>query len=139
MQLGVTGDRISYGHTIKKSRDIRYFFDEGIRMFATEEPAWVNPIIAEISLWERPPGRDSRLRRLLGPAPMAENTRPAATASTPYRYECRVHSVLKPPLSCRVLVLIVAAPTDYRDQKSGRHPHQGGGAGKSCSNGMGGQ
>ncbi len=54
MQLGVNGDRISYGHTIKKSRDIRYFFDEGIRMFATEEPVLVNPIIAEISLWERP-------------------------------------------------------------------------------------
>lgn len=37
--LGVTGDRISYGNTIKKSKDIRYFFNQGVRMFATDSEA----------------------------------------------------------------------------------------------------
>src|SRR5690606_30639883 len=31
MALGVSGDRISYGNTIKKSRDIRYFYERGVR------------------------------------------------------------------------------------------------------------
>ncbi len=39
MALGVTGDRISYGNTIKKSKDIRYFYDKGVRMFATDSEA----------------------------------------------------------------------------------------------------
>lgn len=33
---GVTPDRISYGNTIKKSRDIRYFYERGVRMYATD-------------------------------------------------------------------------------------------------------
>lgn len=36
MALGVTGDRISYGNTIKKAKDIRYFYEKGVRMFATD-------------------------------------------------------------------------------------------------------
>ncbi len=39
MDLDVTGDRISYGNTIKKSRDIRYFYERGVRMFATDSEA----------------------------------------------------------------------------------------------------
>jgi ornithine decarboxylase len=39
MALGVTGERISYGNTIKKSRDIRYFYNQGVRMFATDSEA----------------------------------------------------------------------------------------------------
>lgn len=39
MGLGVGPDRISYGNTIKKSRDIRYFFDKGVNMFATDSEA----------------------------------------------------------------------------------------------------
>ncbi len=34
--LGVEPERISYGNTIKKARDIAYFFEKGIRMFATD-------------------------------------------------------------------------------------------------------
>ncbi|WP_262689679.1 type III PLP-dependent enzyme [Kordiimonas aestuarii] len=34
--LGVSPDRISYGNTIKKSRDIRYFHEKGVRLFATD-------------------------------------------------------------------------------------------------------
>jgi len=34
--LGVAPERISYGNTIKKTRDIAYFFEKGIRMFATD-------------------------------------------------------------------------------------------------------
>lgn len=37
--LGVSPDRISYGNTIKKSRDIRYFYDKGVRLFATDSEA----------------------------------------------------------------------------------------------------
>ena len=36
---GVDGERISYGNTIKKSRDVRYFYDKGVRMFATDSEA----------------------------------------------------------------------------------------------------
>jgi ornithine decarboxylase len=37
--LGVTADRISYGNTIKKSRDIRYFFERGVSLYATDSEA----------------------------------------------------------------------------------------------------
>ena len=39
LNLGVPPEHISYGNTIKKSRDIRYFFDKGVRMFATDSEA----------------------------------------------------------------------------------------------------
>ena len=39
MATGVGPERISYGNTIKKSRDIRYFFDKGVRLFATDSEA----------------------------------------------------------------------------------------------------
>jgi Diaminopimelate decarboxylase len=39
MGLGVSADRISYGNTIKKSKDIRYFFEKGVRLFATDSEA----------------------------------------------------------------------------------------------------
>ncbi|MBA4727539.1 MAG: type III PLP-dependent enzyme [Pseudomonas sp.] len=39
MSRGVGPERISYGNTIKKSRDIRYFFEKGVRMFATDSEA----------------------------------------------------------------------------------------------------
>ena len=39
MKTGVGPDRISYGNTIKKSRDIRYFYEKGVRMFATDSEA----------------------------------------------------------------------------------------------------
>ena len=34
MARGVGPERISYGNTIKKAKDIRYFFEKGVRMFA---------------------------------------------------------------------------------------------------------
>jgi ornithine decarboxylase len=39
LSVGVSPDRCSYGNTIKKSRDIRYFYDKGVRMFATDSEA----------------------------------------------------------------------------------------------------
>ena len=39
LALGVTADRVSYGNTIKKSRDIRYFHERGVRLFATDSEA----------------------------------------------------------------------------------------------------
>jgi ornithine decarboxylase len=36
LALGVSPDRVSYGNTIKKSRDIRYFFERGVSMYATD-------------------------------------------------------------------------------------------------------
>ncbi|MET4026474.1 ornithine decarboxylase [Marinobacter sp. MBR-99] len=39
MSLGVTGDRISYGNTIKKAKDIRTFYEKGVRLFATDSEA----------------------------------------------------------------------------------------------------
>ncbi len=36
MSIGVEASRLSYGNTIKKARDIKYFYDQGVRMFATD-------------------------------------------------------------------------------------------------------
>lgn len=39
MSCGVGPERISYGNTIKKSKDIRYFYEKGVRLFATDSEA----------------------------------------------------------------------------------------------------
>ncbi len=39
LALGVSPDRISFGNTIKKARDIRTFYQKGVRMFATDSEA----------------------------------------------------------------------------------------------------
>lgn len=39
MAHGVAPERISFGNTIKKSKDIRYFYDKGIRLFSTDSEA----------------------------------------------------------------------------------------------------
>lgn len=36
LTLGVSPDRLSYGNTIKKAKDIAYFYEKGIRLFATD-------------------------------------------------------------------------------------------------------
>jgi len=36
LALGVSPDRISFGNTIKKAKDIRTFYQKGVRMFATD-------------------------------------------------------------------------------------------------------
>ena len=36
---GVSAERISYGNTIKKARDVRYFYEKGVRLFATDSEA----------------------------------------------------------------------------------------------------
>jgi ornithine decarboxylase len=39
LNQGVSADRISYGNTIKKSKDIRYFYDKGVRLYSTDSEA----------------------------------------------------------------------------------------------------
>ena len=39
LKTGVGPERISYGNTIKKAKDIRYFYEKGVRMFATDSEA----------------------------------------------------------------------------------------------------
>ena len=36
LALGVSADRCSYGNTIKKRKDIRYFYEKGVRLFASD-------------------------------------------------------------------------------------------------------
>ncbi|MDR3167774.1 MAG: type III PLP-dependent enzyme [Treponema sp.] len=36
LSLNIAPERISYGNTIKKARDIGYFYEQGVRMFATD-------------------------------------------------------------------------------------------------------
>ncbi|MBB5219539.1 ornithine decarboxylase [Treponema rectale] len=36
LSLGISPDRVSYGNTIKKPADIQYFYEKGVRMFATD-------------------------------------------------------------------------------------------------------
>ena len=44
LSLGISPDRISYGNTIKKSKDVRYFYDKGVRMYATDSEADIRNI-----------------------------------------------------------------------------------------------
>ncbi|MCJ9430699.1 type III PLP-dependent enzyme [Kordiimonas marina] len=39
LSCGVSPERISYGNTIKKAKDIRYFYERGVRLFATDSEA----------------------------------------------------------------------------------------------------
>lgn len=39
LSRGVVPERISYGNTIKKARDVRYFYEQGVRLFATDSEA----------------------------------------------------------------------------------------------------
>ena len=39
MSLDVAAERCSYGNTIKKRKDIAYFYDKGVRLFATDAEA----------------------------------------------------------------------------------------------------
>ncbi len=39
MSCGVKPEQISFGNTIKKARDVRYFYEKGVRMFATDSEA----------------------------------------------------------------------------------------------------
>lgn len=39
LSLGIEPERCSYGNTIKKARDIRYFYEKGVRMYATDSEA----------------------------------------------------------------------------------------------------
>jgi len=39
LEAGVSPDRLSYGNTIKKAKDIRYFYERGVRLFATDSEA----------------------------------------------------------------------------------------------------
>ena len=36
---GVSPEQVSYGNTIKKAADVRYFYEKGVRMFATDSEA----------------------------------------------------------------------------------------------------
>ena len=36
LALGAKPDNLSYGNTIKKARDVKYFYEKGVRMFATD-------------------------------------------------------------------------------------------------------
>lgn len=36
LNLGISPDKISYGNTIKKVEDIKYFYDKGVRLFVTD-------------------------------------------------------------------------------------------------------
>lgn len=39
LDLGVSGDRISYGNTIKKAAHVKYAYEKGVRLYATDSKA----------------------------------------------------------------------------------------------------
>ena len=47
LALGVSADRISFGNTIKKARDVRTFYEKGVRIFATDSEADLRNIAAQ--------------------------------------------------------------------------------------------
>ena len=44
LSLGISPDRICFGNTIKKSKDVRYFYDKGVRTYATDSEADIRSI-----------------------------------------------------------------------------------------------
>ncbi|MDR0730401.1 MAG: type III PLP-dependent enzyme [Treponema sp.] len=36
LSLGINAERVSYGNTIKKAKDIAYFYEKGVRLYATD-------------------------------------------------------------------------------------------------------
>jgi ornithine decarboxylase len=44
LRLGVSPDRLSFGNTIKKERDIAYFHEKGVRLFVTDSPSDLDKI-----------------------------------------------------------------------------------------------
>lgn len=44
LSIGISPDKISYGNTIKKSRDVRYFYEKGVRLYATDSEADIRNI-----------------------------------------------------------------------------------------------
>lgn len=44
LSLGISSDRISYGSTLKKARHIKYAFDKGVRLFASDSESDLNNI-----------------------------------------------------------------------------------------------
>lgn len=44
LSLGISPDRVCFGNTIKKSKDVRYFYDKGVRMNATDSEADIRNI-----------------------------------------------------------------------------------------------
>ena len=47
LSLGIEPERVSYGNTIKKPADIRYFYEKGVRLFATDSEADLRNIAKE--------------------------------------------------------------------------------------------
>ncbi len=47
LALGVEPERLSYGNTIKKASDIRYFYERGVRLFATDSESDIRNIAQE--------------------------------------------------------------------------------------------
>jgi ornithine decarboxylase len=58
LRLGISPDRLSFGNTIKKARDIRYAYENGVRLFATDAESDVR------KLAENAPGSDVFFRIL---------------------------------------------------------------------------
>ena len=44
LSLGISPDRICFGNTIKKSKDVRYFYEKGVRTYATDSEADIRSI-----------------------------------------------------------------------------------------------
>jgi ornithine decarboxylase len=44
LRLGIDPNRISFGNTIKKERDIAYFYEKGVRLFVTDSPSDLDKI-----------------------------------------------------------------------------------------------
>jgi ornithine decarboxylase len=59
LRLGASPDRLSFGNTIKKARDIRYAYEKGVRLFATDAESDVR------KLAENAPGSDVFFRILV--------------------------------------------------------------------------
>jgi ornithine decarboxylase len=66
MSLGVSPDRMSFGNTIKKAKDVAYFYEKGVRMFATDSEGDLRNIAANA------PGARVYVRIVMGDSSTAD-------------------------------------------------------------------
>jgi ornithine decarboxylase len=66
MSMGISPDRVSYGNTIKKAKDVAYFYEKGVRMFATDSEGDLR------NLAEHAPGSRVYMRIVMGDSSTAD-------------------------------------------------------------------
>ena len=66
LAMGISPDRMSFGNTIKKAKDVAYFYEKGVRMFATDSESDLKNIASQA------PGSKVYVRIVMGDSSTAD-------------------------------------------------------------------